>query len=401
VYILALALNAIFGTLESMDERLNPTKSNDTREQGLLLRKFVAWDCTQFPSLLDTFLLACPKFSPISSRSDAVKACAWWVQTPYHNIADSLAIKYGTIFIPVYYKSGKFNEQNRITHLFPSKRNNADGPLFFSNGQVLVKVICIGLIGHRLEGDHTAAKRAASAFQECCSTSFVCNKKDWFCDTFGLICVGLVCPCAFVCIVRTLGTSDQKRAASLVGQSFHDLSSLQFQSSSPKPSAPFRVLHGDPHGGNEVLVDSQFQLVDFDRTMLITGECPPLFLFTWYAASIAENPRNPFHIRALMQIIRRSGLDATHAYFARFYTSNTFLSVAFDADLFEGSPKTHWEYDAFLHLFQLLFEKGLEPKLISDHRIQLKPSSFIDITFDQQSSCIITVRVKMDNKMCA
>jgi hypothetical protein len=393
VYILALALNAIFGTLDTMDQCLNPDNSDNTCEQGLLLRKFVCWDSTQFPSLLDTFLLACPKFSPISSRSVAVKASAWWLLTPYHNIADSLAIKYESIFVPVIFSRGKFVEQDRMVGNSPpaNSRFNADSPFFFSNAKVLVKVICIGLIGHRLAGDRKAAKRAALAFQECCSTPFVCSKKDWLCETFGLICVGLVCPCAFVCIVRTLGTLVQNDGAYVVGRSFHDLSSLQFQSSPPKPSAPFRVLHGDPHGRNEVLVNSKVQIIDCDKTILITGECPPLFLFTWYAASIAEQPRNPFHIRALMRIIGRSGLDASHAYFARFYTSDTFLSVTFDADLFEESPKTHWEYDAFLHLFQLLFEKGLEPKLVSDHRIQLKPSGFIQIAFDQSRSNSITV----------
>ena len=393
VYILALALNAVFGTLDSMDARLNPEESGNTCEQGLLLRKFVAWDCTQFPSLLDTFLLACPKFSPISNRSVAVEASAWWVQTPYHNIADSLAIKYGTIFTPVICnRNGNFSEQDRINGNASTSKFNADCPFFFSDRKrtVLVKVICIGLIGHRLVDDRKAAKRAAFAFQECCSTPFVCSKKGWFCETFGLICVGLVCPCAFVCIVRALGTLVQNNGASLVGQSFYDLSRLQFQSSPPKPSATFRVLHGDPHGRNEVLVNSQVQLIDCDKTILITGECPPLFLFTWYAASIAEQPRNPFHIRALMQIIKRSGLDLTHAYFARFYSSNSFLSVTFDADLFEKSPITHWEYDAFLHLFQLLSEEGLEPKLVSDHKIQLKV--FIHITWLEQSRPgIITV----------
>jgi hypothetical protein len=379
VYILALALNAIFGTLDTMNSCLNPGNSENTCEQGLLLRKFVCWDSTQFPSLLDTFLLACPKFSPISSRSVAVKASAWWLLTPYHNIADSLAIKYGSIFIPVYFSRGKFWEQDRMIGNCSTSKFNADGPLFFSNKQVLVKVICIGLIGHRLAGDRKAAKRAAFAFQECCSTPFVCSKKDWFCETFGLICVGLVCPCAFVCIVRTLGTLVQNDVSSLVGRSFHDLSSLQFQSSPPKPSAPFRVFHGDPHGRNEVLVDSQVQLIDCDKTFLITGECPPLFLFTWYAASIAEQPRNPYHIRALMRIIGRSGLNASHAYFARFYTADTFLTVTFDADLFEESPKPHWEYDAFLHLFQLISDAGFNPKLISDNEIHCKLDNNITI----------------------
>lgn len=393
VYVLALALNAVFGTLDTMDERLNPERSEDTCEQGLLLRKFVAWDCTQFPSLLDTFLLACPRFSPIPNRSLAVKASAWWVQTPYHNIADSLTIKYGTIFKPVKpTRNGTFGEQDRVAgnHELRNSTVPSDGPFFFSDGKVLVKVNCIGLIGHRLAGDRKAAIRAALAFQECCSTPFVCSKKGWFFETFGLICVGLVCPCAFVCIARTLGTLVQNEDAS-PGRSFHDLSSLQFESSSPKASVPLRVMHGDPHRKNKVLVDSQVQLIDFDKTILITGECPPLFLFTWYAASIAEQPRNPFHIRALMRIIGRSGQDATHAFFAQFYTSDTFLSATFDADLFEKSPKTHWEYDAFLHLFQLLFEKGLEPKLVSDCQIVLNPSGSIHINFDERRSGIITV----------
>jgi hypothetical protein len=380
VYILALALNAIFGTLDTMNSCLNPGNLENTCEQGLLLRKFVCWDSTQFPSLLDTFLLACPKFSPISSRSVAVKASAWWDQTPYHNIADSLAIKYGSIFIPVYFSRGKFWEQDRMIGNCSTSKFNADGPLFFSNEQVLVKVICIGLIGHRLAGDRKAAKRAALAFQECCSTPSVCSKKDWFCETFGLICVGLVCPCAFVCIVRTLGTPFRTGE---VGKEFHGLSTLQL----PSPSgSPQFAMHGDPHRGNAVLVTSkdgkrsEVQLVDLDRTILIKGSrYPSIFFFTWYATCIEEQPRNPFHIKALMRIIGRSGLHQTHEYFSNFYTTDTFLQQEFNAACFEGSPASVWEYDAFLHLFQLISDAGLEPKLISDSEIHCKLDNNITI----------------------
>jgi ubiquitin C-terminal hydrolase len=398
VYIMALALNAVFGTLSSMGNRLNPTpNSNDTCDVGLELRKYVAWDCTQFPSLLDTCLLMSPKFSPISRRSEAVRASAWWVQTPYHNIADSLAIKYGNIFIPVKFTGKRFREMT--DRVMISARANWPSSWFFTNKTLLVKVICIGLIGHRLASDHQAAKRAAHAFQEASASPFVCNQKGWFCETFGLICVGLVCPCAFVCIVRTLGTNSPGNHD---GRSFHDLSSLQI--SSHLGRGPLRVMHGDSHGenevlvasevqrGNEVLAASEVQLIDFDRTYLITGECPPPFFFKWYAISIAELPRNPFHIRALMRIIKRSGLGATHEYFSAFYQADTFLDQNFNADLFEQSPITCWNYDAFLHLFQLIFDACLEPKLITDSKIQCKLKNDITIlAFDSPNPGFITV----------
>ena len=395
VYILALALNAVFGTLSSMGNRLNPKPDlNDTCDVGLLLRTCVAWDCTQFPSLLDTCLLMSPKFSPISRRSEAVRASAWWIQTPYHNIADSLAIKYGNIFIPVYCSRKGFLEQDRINVFARNKTGkiSADGPFFFMNDKLLVKVNCVGLIGHRLASDHTAAKRAASAFQEACASPYVCNKKGWFCESFGLICVGLVCPCAFVCIVRTIGTQISDDCD--VGRSFHDLSSLELQLplQTPSPSGPLRVVHGDPHRGNGVLVAPEVQLIDFDRTYLIIGDCPPLFFFTWYATSIAEQRRNIFHIRALMRIIKRSGLGATHDYFSAFYQTDNFLQQKFNADLFELSPKTPWAYDAFIHLFQLIFEASLEPKLITDSKIQCNLSNDITIhAFDVPDPGNITV----------
>ena len=380
VYILALALNAIFGTLANMADRLNPRPNlDDTCNVGLELRALVAWDCTQLPSLLDTCLLMCPKFSPISRRSEAVTGTsAWWVQTQYHNIADSLAIKYGSIFTPVDPFRGALNEtqvKSCFGRYVEGRKPSADGPFFFKNDKLLVKVNCIGLIGHRLRGHHIAVKRAACAFHEAASTQCVCKQKGWFCETFGLICVGLVCPCAFVCIVRTLGTPVPVRAAQ-VGPIFHGLSTLQL----PSPSgSPQFAMHGDPHRGNAVLVTSddgklsEVQLVDLDRTILIKGtKYPPIFLFSWYATSIEEQPRNPFHIKALMRIIDRSGLRQTHEYFSKFYTSDTFLQQEFNAVCFEGSPANPWEYDAFLHLFDLISDAGLDPKLISDREIHCK-----------------------------
>jgi hypothetical protein len=375
VYILALALNAVFGTLSSMNDRLNPLpEQSNTLKVGLLLRTCVAWDCTQFPSLLDTCLLMSPTFAPIPCRRNAVTASEWWCQTPYHNIADSLAIKYGHIFIPVYpNKNGTFLEQNRLMSFANKNRNgkiSADGPFFFQGGSLLVKVNCIGLIGHRLKNHHAATKRAAAAFQEACATQYHCNKKSWFCETFGLICVGLVCPTAFVCVVRMLGTAIMNSDTSEVSTIFYECSN-NLQSSSEAHEA-LRVVHGDPHRGNIVLVGSEKQLIDHDRTYLIIGDCPPRFLFTWYASSVAEQPRNTFHIRALMRIMKRSGLEATREYFSAFYTNDTFLEQTFNAELFEKSPKTVWEYDAFLHLFELMFEARLEPQLISDFTIHCK-----------------------------
>jgi ubiquitin C-terminal hydrolase len=397
VYILALALNTVFRTLSSMGKRLNPKPDrNDTCDVGQLLRTCVAWDCTQFPSLLDTCLLMSPTFSPISCRLVAVSASAWWVQTPYHNIADSLAIKYGSIFIPVSSADGKFSEQHTTSSLHICRKNpgkiSADGPLFFKNENLLVKVNCIGLIGHRLKGHHRAANRAASALHEASATQYYCEKRKWFCETFGLICVGLVCPCAFVCIVRRLGTAVETFNDFEVGKIFHSSSSLPLPSQTQLLSAPLRAFHGDPHRRNMVLIGSEIQLIDFERFVFIIGECPPLFLFTWYATCIAEKHRNQFHLRALMRIIKRSGLAATREFFSAFYENDTFLQREFNADLFEESPKSNWEYDAFLHLFQLIFEAHLEPKLISDVKIQCKLANDITIhAFDSPKPGNITV----------
>ena len=381
VYVLALALNTVFGTLSSMGKRLNPQpKLNDTKPVGQLLRTCVAWDCTQYPSLLDTCLLMSPKFSPISSRIDAVSASAWWVKTPYHNIADSLAIKYGSIFIPVSLKG--FSEQDRMSSVAPNRKKldkiTADGPFFFKNENLFVKVNCIGLIGHRLTGHHTAAKRAASALHEASATQYYCETRKWFCETFGLICVGLVCPCAFVCIVRTLGTAVKDINVSDVGKIFHESSSLPLPSQTQLSPIHGRAFHGDPHGGNMVLVtvktetemETEVQLVDFDRLCLISGECPPLFLFTWYATTIAGQCKNAFHTRALMRIIKRSGLDATRAYFSAFYENDTFLQHEFNSELFVKSPATLWKYVPLLDLFERLDGANLKPELIADNTIK-------------------------------
>jgi hypothetical protein len=56
---MALALNAVLGTLEKLSqvEYFNDVGSTGTNAGGLELRKYIAWDCTQYPPLLDTSLL--------------------------------------------------------------------------------------------------------------------------------------------------------------------------------------------------------------------------------------------------------------------------------------------------------------------------------------------------------
>jgi len=368
VYVMVLALNAVLGTLSRTPELFG---TSDTKDVGLEFRKCVAWDCTQFPLLLDTCLLMSPCFSPILQRSGvamSLQASKWWVITPYHNIADSLSIKFRSVFTPVSITRSVHNEQEQ-TSSFNIKRGkiDSDGPWFFENEKYFVKVHCIGLIGHSLSKDltldHAAIKRAAIAFHEACATQFVCQMEGWYCDSFGLICVGLVCPCAFVCIVRELGTAVNDINDVEVGKLFHSLCS-------PSIKQKKRVLHGDAYRKNLVVVGSKYQLVDCERTSLTSGETPPLALHTWYAASISEMKRNDYHIRALMLIIRRSGLDETRKFFSEIYKQGKFLQMSFDADLFEQSPVTPWKYDAFLHLFQLLLDAELKPKLIDDNTIE-------------------------------
>jgi hypothetical protein len=221
------------------------------------------------------------------------------------------------------------------------------------------KVHCIGLIGHAFPDDLIAIKRAGNAFTEACASQYVCQKENWFCKSFGLICVGLVCPCAFVCVVRKLGAALKDTSAPDVGSFFHSR------------TLKHHWVHGEPHGGNVMLVDRrQQEAIGLAQTFLTSVESPiPLYFHTWYAVSMLQNPRNPYHIRALMRIMKKSGLDNTHNYFSELYKSGTFLEIAFTAELFQSISVIPWKYVPLLHLFELLDNANLMPALTGDGTI--------------------------------
>jgi hypothetical protein len=360
VFVMALALNKVLGTLEKIGqvEYFKDVGSSGTNSGGLELRKYVAWDCTQYPPLLDTSLLMCPLFTPISNRRIAVQAHKWWVVSQYHNIADILTLKgfSGGVFVAVNPRIRR-NQEIQFPSSFAMGRTIVtDGPWFFKNSDYFVKVHCIGLIGHALPDDHIAIKRASNAFREACASQYVCQKEGWFCESFGLICVGLVCPCAFVCVVRKLGAALQDTSASDVGSFFH--------------SRTLHWLHVEPHRGHMMLVDEKQEAIDLAQAFFTSVRNPiPLSVYSWYANSIAENGTNHHCLQELMPNIE-SSLGATLKFFSDFYTRGNFLQLAFTGDLFQKSTVGCWEYDPFCHLFELLDSKNMHPKLDQKNTIE-------------------------------
>jgi hypothetical protein len=359
-FIMALALNAVVGTRHRMHELEYFQDPDTTTAGGLELRKYVAWDCSQYPPLLDTCLLMCPLFTPIRDRRRAVQANQWWAVSQYHNIADALTLRGypGGVFMAV--ASRKPGQSSYMAHVFTDSsrvekgRICSDGPWFFKNTEYLVKVHCIGLI-EPVFVDDTAVKRAGDAFQEACATQYVCTKEGWLCETFGLVCVGLVCPCAFVCIVRKLDGALHNMSASDAGVSLHGL------------VARHKLVLGEPHRDNLMLVDQSLEAINLARSFLVDAP-PPYFSSWWYAACIEDNGTDHGHLREFMPQIE-SGLDATHKYFSDFYTGGNFLDQAFTAELFQQSPAKCWEYNPFLHLYALLEDANMSPKLGPEHAI--------------------------------
>jgi hypothetical protein len=156
-------------------------------------------------------------------------------------------------------------------------------------------------------------------------------------------------------------------------------------------------MHGEPHRGNVVLVDRKLEAIDLAQTFLTSEESPiPLFFHKWYAASMLQNPRNPYHIRALMRIMKKSGLDNTHNHVSDLYKSGTFLGIAFTAELFQSISVTPWEYVPLLHLFELLDNANLTPVLTGDDTIHC---SFGDIIIHTDINVANRIVVSC-NKFC-
>jgi hypothetical protein len=359
VYCMALGINYFMKSLGHMASLLVPPKyAEDTTLIGIELRKMVAWDCIRVPPLLDACLAMCPNFSVYNHGDSQLPEChPWWRITPHHDIAVALSIQPemqsgGKFYIFGRRKNGDL-KQNISCYLPVRGKCPSDGPFIFMNKTYVVKVFCIGLLNH-FDDEKFAMQRAAFAFLESSATSFACTHSgDWHL-TFGLICCGLMTPCACVCIARSKFLKLLSPCMDSLGEVFHN-----FTISTRMNLGRHMVylLHNDGHSSN-VMIDAvgNMHIIDFERSSLVKDlSLPQSLLFHQIYCSINQNPqpvRELIHL--LMDQVRASGLSATHNHFVSLYSKNAFLSVAFNHDAFSESPVTAWRYCAWLHLMELI-----------------------------------------------
>jgi hypothetical protein len=356
---MALGLNYVMGTLATMRSRLLPHRNaKNTSDVGLELRKMAAWDSMQDPPLLDACLCMCPSFNPLSSFK--VTCNDWWSCVPYYDLRKSLNVVLSSKFefkISGWFQGSHFIEDGSFQFCLASLCNKGkvatDGPFFFSNVEYFVKVHCIGLLGH-FQKDRISRNRAAKAFQEAAASSLVCHEHDWWCKSFGLVCIGLSNPCVFVCIARSkLICSGQTVDVKVGCEVFSKLAKT------PKKA----VLHGDPHplnmGAIQIGKVKQLQAHDLERTFYVDlgkASLRQIEIFTkLYYTSLNTVQME----KLLMPQVVASGLDATNLHFSTIYANGDFMSRRFDADAFRQSPVTPWRYCAWLHLMELLIDSEL------------------------------------------
>jgi hypothetical protein len=352
-YIMAFGLNYVMGTLETMPDHFGP----DASAVGQELRKMAAWDSVQDPPLLDACLYMCPLFQKV-----AVNCHEWWSVSCHYDLCKSLNIKLESMdtFSICGYSTG-FKRGSRFMQEFSfdsssicvENRIATDGPFFFSNKDYFVKVYCIGLVNH-FQHDKVSVRRARRAFHEASATDYGCKKAGWFCKSFGLICVGLATPCCFVCVARSkLEQPGHLQNSPDIGQLVFNITS---QMSVGKENERLSAVHNDVHFSNLMWnpIHKRYEIVDFERMCLLLGvRRPSAWFYSLYASSVAS--KNVLLVDILMHKLKRSGLDSTSDFFSGIYEKKDFLNMAFDEHFFATCPKTEWTYDAFLHLFELLF----------------------------------------------
>jgi hypothetical protein len=361
VYVMALAVNYLFGTIGNMKRRLI-CNDGDTRDIGLELRKMVAWDSVYDPPQLDACLFMCPLFK---GGLQTPKCSPWWRKTHHHDLRLCLNIELESNdpFVMHGMKLSRGNlDRCRGFQYSPSApipgKIPTDGPHFFENDEIYVKVYFIGILGH-FQKDRISITRAACALQDASATSYKCKNNKWWCRIFGLICQGLASCSVFVCIARhklrvksdsVFSQADAETQISEVGAVFYEHS--QHEHSNGK-----YLLHNDGHGRNMgVNRQGVTELFDFERASFCTEQIPPLLFHEYYARSAAYN--NLSSNKILMFQVRKSGLDAARSYFTQLYTNESFLQLTFDSDAFEACPAVPFGYVGFWHLMTLLHSEA-------------------------------------------
>jgi hypothetical protein len=130
---------------------------------------------------------------------------------------------------------------------------------FYVGANCLVKVYRI-LLGAKSSG---TTEFLAQALHEASATAYVCSKKIWRCEIFGVVTRGAHTSYVHVCIVRSL----------LCASSFNALTA---RSAIVDLVRSLRLVHGDPHVGNaKESADSPdiFEVIDFERSFLLDESC--------------------------------------------------------------------------------------------------------------------------------
>jgi hypothetical protein len=354
VFTMALALNFLTKTLPQIGSHLI-TDPKDTSLVGIELRKMVSWDCNHEPAMLNACLAMSPAFAGCDHLSQPPRASSWWRVTYIHDLVAALSLQpeflagglfsmYG--FAPREGLKKGFRYDTDHPERFQNGRVPTDGPFFFMNESFFVKVYCIGLIELKDRTDKASSKRATSAFIDASATSSACRKRKWWSLSFGLICIGLTTPCAYVCVGREkLSSISKETPCDVVGDLFHLIAHEDL------------MFHNDGYCGNVVEDKSgKKQAVDFERASMFTGKAPSALFFQYYARSVAMN--DTASIQILMLQMNASGMEATHSYFRSIYQSGTFLETAFDYVAFETSTATAFCFVGFWHLMSLLHEEA-------------------------------------------
>jgi hypothetical protein len=138
------------------------------------------------------------------------------------------------------------------------------------------------------------AKHLAESLHEAAATAFLCSKKNWKYEVFGVSMNGVTpTPGTHICLLRTLLDPNHLTADEAAAAFVEVLETLG-------------VAHGDTHPKNVLKGASGVEVLDCERCFLIDRE-----LHKEMAESIRIFAKNPSQRPALLEKFRKQGLEAT------------------------------------------------------------------------------------------
>ena len=162
------------------------------------------------------------------------------------------------------------------------------------------------------------SKHLAQALHECAATAFVCQKRDWHFDVFGVVNQGTSATYLHICLLRT------RLDAKVLQANDASIACVQLLKTTG-------VVHGDCHEGNIKcrIGDAVIELLDFERSFLIgrNNQAAMIESITKYAEEAQSRPE-------LLHAMRSQGLDATRGRFIEFSRSlDSIFNITMDAIL--------------------------------------------------------------------